>query len=106
VTCISTICFIIRATILFLTAYISEWDRFVFLLLSYYLAVEIIPIALVLLVLNRRPVETSIDKEPSSTDSIIPSSASASYGSLNDDYTKHLAVPQEIQDVNSNHEEE
>jgi len=85
VTCISTTCFIFRTTFLFLTTYIKPWDRLVYILFTYYLSVEIIPIGLVLLVLNREP-NNKDDSNSSDTESIVPQTSVDNSGSIDEIY--------------------
>jgi len=89
VTAISTISFIIRALILFLTTFIKSWEKIVYMLFAYYIFIEIIPIGLVLLILNRIPNEYAYRKvkDISSTDSVIPTNSASStpgYGSVDE----------------------
>jgi len=83
VTCIATTCFIFRTTFLFLTTYIKPWDRIVYILFSYYLSVEIIPIGLVLLVLNREPNDKD-ESNSSDTESIVPHTSGDNSGSIDE----------------------
>jgi len=55
VTIISVICFLTRAVLLIVTAFNVKVDMNPYLILVYYLAVEIVPASLVLFILNKLP---------------------------------------------------
>jgi len=83
VTTISATSFIIRGILLFVTSFMLELDNNAYVLLSYYLSVEIIPTILVLLVLSKLPSENrKISTTNSKTDASVHGSGRTEHDSI------------------------
>lgn len=63
VTGICTICFILQGVLLLITSFVTQIDMNAYIILTYYVVVEVLPSGLVLLILNRLPPQSTASSD-------------------------------------------